>query len=130
MAVLGINKAIEREGQDRSDIQLPADQREFLKEIYKVNPNIVVVLVAGSSLSINWMDEHIPAIINAWYPGESGGKAVAEVLFGDYNPGGRLPLTYYRSLDEAFLHLMIMILLKGALISTLRVTYFILSVTG
>ena len=100
VAVLGINKAIEREGQDRSDIQLPADQREFLKEIYKVNPNIVVVLVAGSSLSINWMDEHIPAIINAWYPGESGGKAVAEVLFGDYNPGGRLPLTYYRSLDE------------------------------
>lgn len=100
VAVLGINKAIEREGQDRSDIQLPADQREFLKEIYKVNPNIVVVLVASSSLSINWMDEHIPAIINAWYPGESGGKAVAEVLFGDYNPGGRLPLTYYRSLDE------------------------------
>ena len=51
-------------------------------------------------MAINWMDEHIPAIVNAWYPGESGGKAVAEVLFGDYNPGGRLPLTYYRSLDE------------------------------
>ncbi len=100
VAVLGINKSIEREGQDRYDIQLPADQREFLQEIYKVNPNIVVVLVAGSSLAINWMDEHIPAIVNAWYPGESGGKAVAEVLFGDYNPGGRLPLTYYRSLDE------------------------------
>ena len=73
---------------------------EFLQEIYKVNPNIVVVLVAGSSLAVNWMDEHVPAIVNAWYPGESGGKAVAEVLFGDYNPGGRLPLTYYRSLDE------------------------------
>lgn len=100
VAVLGINKSIEREGQDRYDIQLPADQREFLQEIYKVNPNIVVVLVAGSSLAINWMDEHIPAIVNAWYPGESGGKAVAEVLFGDYNPGGRLPLTYYRSLEE------------------------------
>jgi len=100
VAVLGINKSIEREGQDRYDIQLPADQQEFLKEIYKVNPNIVVVLVAGSSLAINWMDEHVPAIVNAWYPGESGGKAVAEVLFGDYNPGGRLPLTYYRSLDE------------------------------
>lgn len=100
IAVLGINKSIEREGQDRYDIQLPADQREFLQEIYKVNPNIVVVLVAGSSLAINWMDEHVPAIVNAWYPGESGGKAVAEVLFGDYNPGGRLPLTYYRSLDE------------------------------
>ena len=100
IAVLGINKSIEREGQDRYDIQLPADQREFLQEIYKVNPNIVVVLVAGSSLAINWMNEHVPAIVNAWYPGESGGKAVAEVLFGDYNPGGRLPLTYYRSLDE------------------------------
>lgn len=100
VAVLGINKSIEREGQDRYDIQLPADQREFLQEIYKVNPNIVVVLVAGSSLAINWMDRHVPAIVNAWYPGESGGKAVAEVLFGDYNPGGRLPLTYYKSLDE------------------------------
>ena len=100
VAVLGINKSIEREGQDRYDIQLPADQREFLQEIYKVNPNIVVVLVAGSSLAVNWMDEHVPAIVNAWYPGESGGRAVAEVLFGDYNPGGRLPLTYYRSLDE------------------------------
>ena len=100
VAVLGINKSIEREGQDRYDIVLPADQREFLQEIYKVNPNIVVVLVAGSSLAVNWMDEHIPAIVNAWYPGESGGTAVAEVLFGDYNPAGRLPLTYYKSLDE------------------------------
>lgn len=100
IAVLGINKSIEREGQDRSDILLPADQREFLQEIYKVNPNVIVVLVAGSSLAVNWMDEHIPAIVNAWYPGESGGKAVAEVLFGDYNPGGRLPLTYYKSLAD------------------------------
>ena len=100
VAVMGINKSIEREGQDRYDIQLPADQREFLQEIYKVNPNIIVVLVAGSSLAINWMDEHIPAIVNAWYPGEQGGTAVAEVLFGDYNPAGRLPLTYYKSLDE------------------------------
>ena len=100
VAVMGINKSIEREGQDRYDIQLPADQREFLQEIYKVNPNIIVVLVAGSSLAINWIDQHIPAIVNAWYPGEQGGTAVAEALFGDYNPGGRLPLTYYRSLDE------------------------------
>ena len=100
VAVMGINKSIEREGQDRYDIQLPADQREFLQEIYKVNPNIIVVLVAGSSLAVNWMDEHIPAIVNAWYPGEQGGTAVADVLFGDYNPAGRLPLTYYKSLDE------------------------------
>lgn len=100
IAVLGINKSIEREGQDRSDILLPEDQQEFLQEIYKVNPNVIVVLIAGSSLAVNWMDEHIPAIVNAWYPGESGGKAVAKVLFGDYNPGGRLPLTYYKSLKD------------------------------
>ena len=100
VAVLGINKSIEREGQDRYSLELPIDQQEFIKELYKVNPNTVVVLVAGSSMAINWMDENIPAILNAWYPGEQGGNAVAEVLFGDYNPGGRLPLTYYNSLDE------------------------------
>lgn len=100
VVVLGINKSIEREGQDRQDIELPKDQEEFIREIYKVNPNTVVVLVAGSSLAINWIDENIPAIVNAWYPGEQGGTAVAEVLFGDYNPAGRLPLTYYNSLDE------------------------------
>lgn len=100
IAVLGINKTIEREGKDRADIFLPEDQQEFIEEIYKINPNTVVVLVAGSSLAINWMQDHIPAIVNAWYPGEQGGTAVAEVLFGRYNPGGRLPLTYYNSLDE------------------------------
>lgn len=100
VAVLGINKTIEREGKDRADIFLPADQQEFIEEIYKINPNTVVVLVAGSSLSIHWMNDHIPAIINAWYPGEQGGTAVAEVLFGRYNPGGRLPLTFYNSLEE------------------------------
>ncbi|GAB6011764.1 beta-glucosidase [Viscerimonas tarda] len=100
IAVMGINKTIEREGKDRSDIHLPADQMEFLQEIYKLNPNMIVVLVAGSSLAIDWLNDNIPAIVNAWYPGEQGGTAVAEVLFGDYNPAGRLPLTYYRSLDD------------------------------
>ena len=60
----------------------------------------MLVLVAGSSLAVNWEDEHLPAIVNAWYPGEKGGTAVAEVLFGDYNPAGRTPLTYYRSLED------------------------------
>jgi beta-glucosidase len=100
VAVLGINKSIEREGQDRKSIELPADQQEFIREIYRINPRTVVVLVAGSSLAVNWIQEHIPAIVNAWYPGEQGGRAVAEALFGDYNPAGRLPLTYYNSLDE------------------------------
>ncbi len=100
IAVLGIDKSIEREGQDRYTLELPSDQKEFIQEIYKINPRTVVVLVAGSSLAINWIDEHIPAILDAWYPGEQGGNAVAEALFGDYNPGGRLPLTFYRSMDD------------------------------
>ena len=100
VAVLGIDKSIEREGQDRYTLELPADQREFIQEIYRINPRTVVVLVAGSSLAINWIDQNIPAVLDAWYPGEQGGNAVAEALFGDYNPGGRLPLTFYSSLDD------------------------------
>ncbi|WP_455498115.1 glycoside hydrolase family 3 C-terminal domain-containing protein [Coprobacter sp.] len=100
VAVLGIDRTIEREGQDRSTIELPEDQQIFIEEAYKANPNIVVVLVAGSSLAINWIDQNIPAVLDAWYPGEQGGTAVAEALFGDYNPGGRLPLTFYNSLSE------------------------------
>ena len=97
---LGINKSIEREGQDRFSLELPVDQQEFIKELYKVNPNTVVVLVAGSSMAVNWMDENVPAILNAWYPGEQGGNAVAEVLFGDYNPAGKLPVTFYRNVSQ------------------------------
>jgi beta-glucosidase-like glycosyl hydrolase len=100
VAVMGINRSIEREGKDRDDLGLPADQEAFLRALYEVNPNIVLVLVAGSSLSIGWEDEHIPAILDAWYPGELGGTAVAEALFGAYNPAGRLPLTWYRSLED------------------------------
>ncbi len=100
VAVLGIDKSIEREGQDRYTLDLPADQREFIQELYRINPRTVVVLVAGSSLALNWIDAHVPAVLDAWYPGEQGGTAVAEALFGDYNPGGRLPLTFYRSTDD------------------------------
>lgn len=98
--VMGINKSIEMEGRDRTSIELPEDQKKFIKEIYKVNPNTVLVLVAGSQLAINWEQQNIPGILNAWYPGEQGGNAIAEVLFGKYNPAGRLPLTYYDSLDK------------------------------
>jgi beta-glucosidase len=100
IVVLGINKTIEMEGRDRSTLDLPADQQYFIKEIYKANPKTIVVLIAGSSLSINWIQENVPAIVNAWYPGEQGGNAIADVLFGDYNPAGRLPLTYYKSTDD------------------------------
>ena len=100
IAVMGINRSIEREGQDRTDITLPADQQEFIRELYRINPNTVLVLVAGSPLSLIWENINIPAIVNAWYPGEKGGTAVAEVLFGKYNPAGRLPSTWHYSLDD------------------------------
>lgn len=100
IAVLGINKTNEREGRDRTSLDLPADQMKFIQEIYKVNPKTIVVLVAGSSMTINWIDQHIPAIIDAWYPGEQGGTAIADILFGDYTPSGKLPLTFYDSIKD------------------------------
>jgi len=100
IAVMGINKSTEREGLDRTTIDLPEEQLNYLKQIYKENQNMVVVLLAGSAMAINWVDEHIPAIVEAWYPGESGGTAIADVLFGEYNPGGRLPFTFYKSTEE------------------------------
>jgi beta-glucosidase len=98
--VAGINKMIEREGLDRETLDLPADQMDFIREISKTNSKTIVVLIAGSSMTINWLQDHIPAIVNAWYPGEQGGNAIAAVLFGDYNPAGRLPLTYYKSMED------------------------------
>ena len=100
VAVMGINNTIEREGKDRESIELPSDQQEFLRAVYAANKNMILVLVAGSSLALNWEDANIPAIVDAWYPGEQGGNAVADVLFGDYNPAGRLPLTFYKSMSD------------------------------
>ena len=100
IVVLGINKSIEMEGRDRTTLELPVDQQQFIQEIYKSNPKTIVVLVAGSSLAVNWIQDNVPAVVNAWYPGEQGGNAIANVLFGDYNPAGRLPLTYYKSTTD------------------------------
>ena len=61
---------------------------------------MVLVLTNGSALAVNWADEHVPAILEAWYPGESGGKAVAEALAGDLSPAGRLPVTFYKSVEQ------------------------------
>ena len=58
------------------------------------------MLLSGSALAVNWAQDHVPAIVEAWYPGEAGGVAIADVLFGDYNPAGRLPVTFYRSVDD------------------------------
>ncbi|MDR1746548.1 MAG: glycoside hydrolase family 3 C-terminal domain-containing protein [Tannerella sp.] len=100
IVVMGINKTIEMEGRDRKSIQLPDDQQTFIREIFRANPRTILVLVAGSQLSVRWEDQNLPAILNAWYPGEQGGTAIAEAIFGDFSPAGRLPLTYYESLDE------------------------------
>ena len=97
---LGTYSYIEAEGRDRVDTDLPENQKQLLKNIYDINKNIVLVLINGSTISLPWASKNIPAIVEAWYPGQSGGKAVAEVLFGDYNPGGKLPMTFYTGVDQ------------------------------
>ena len=84
LMVMGTYDYIESEGRDRKNTDLPLDQKDLLKKIYDVNKNIVLILINGSTISLPWANKHIPAIIEAWYPGQSGGKAIAEVLFGDY----------------------------------------------
>lgn len=100
IAVIGVSKLFAREGQDGESIKLSKDQEVFIQKIYQANPNTVVVLVDGGSLAIGWINENIPGIIDAWFSGQEGGTAVADVLFGDYNPAGRSTLTFYNSLDE------------------------------
>ena len=102
---MGLSPRIEgEEGEtqeaDRKNIDLPGIQEELLKEIHRSGKPMVLVLLNGSPVSINWADRNIPAILEAWYPGEEGGTAIADVIFGDYNPGGRLPVTFVRSLDQ------------------------------
>ena len=100
IAVLGLNTQLEDEGQDKKDLNLPKSQEELIRELFKANPKTIVVLESGSPLAVNWINENIPAVVNAWYAGEQGGNAITEVLFGDYNPAGRLPITYYKSTDD------------------------------
>src|SRR5690606_10832524 len=85
---------------DRTDIALPGVQEELLQAIHATGTPVVVVLVNGSAIAINWAQDHVPAILEAWYPGQGGGTAIADVLFGDYNPAGRLPVTFYKSVAQ------------------------------
>src|SRR6185436_623194 len=84
-------------GGDRTSILLPAIQTELLRSLKATGRPLVFVMMTGSALATPWESENIPAIINAWYGGQSAGTAVADVLFGDYNPAGRLPVTFYKS---------------------------------
>jgi beta-glucosidase len=85
---------------DRTSLDLPGTQETLLKEVAKTGTPVVLVLLSGSALSVNWADEHVAAVVQAWYPGAQGGRAVASLLFGDYSPSGRLPVTFYRSAKD------------------------------
>ncbi len=111
--VMGLSQQVEgEEGQseglrdglvsqgDREDVQLPGQQEALLKAVVETGTPVVLVLLNGSALAINWADEHVSAILEAWYPGQAGGRAVSETLFGDSVPGGKLPVTFYRSVEQ------------------------------
>jgi beta-glucosidase len=110
VAVLGLAGELEGEempisvegfsGGDRTSIDLPHAQEQLLEDLVASGKPVVLVLMNGSALAPNWADQHVGAILEAWYPGEEGGTAVAEALAGDYSPGGRLPLTFYKSVSQ------------------------------
>jgi len=107
---LGLNERLEGEemniqidgfaGGDRTSLDLPATQVELMKAVVATGKPVALVLINGSALSVNWAADNVPAILTAGYPGQQGGNAIADVLFGDYNPAGRLPVTYYKSVDQ------------------------------
>jgi beta-glucosidase len=109
VACLGLDASLEGEegdtgneygSGDKPNLDLPGAQQELLEALYRTGKPIILVLLAGSALAVRWADENIPAIIQAWYPGALGGTAIASLIFGDYSPSGKLPITIYRSTEE------------------------------
>jgi beta-glucosidase len=110
IAVMGLSARVEGEemkvhaegfsGGDRTAIDLPGPQQKLLESVASAGKPTILVLANGSALAVNWADQHIAAIIEAWYPGESGGTAVAGAIAGDFSPSGRLPITFYESVDQ------------------------------
>jgi beta-glucosidase len=106
VAILGLSARYEgEEGEssdsgDRTHLGLPAAQQHLLEAVVATGKPVVLVLTAGSALSVPWAAAHVPAIVHAWYPGEEGGTALADVLFGDASPAGRLPVTVYRAVED------------------------------
>ncbi len=98
--VLGEHGYQTGEGRSRSKLDLPGVQQQLLEAVYAVNKNIVLVLMNGRPLAITWAHEHIPAIVEAWQLGTQSGNAIAQVLYGDYNPSGKLPMTFPRSVGQ------------------------------
>lgn len=97
---LGEKQGISGEGFDRSELGLPGQQEQLLEAVVKTGKPVVLVLENGRPLTIRWAKQHVSAILEAWYPGEFGGKAIAETLFGDNNPSGRLTITFPRSVGQ------------------------------
>lgn len=97
---LGERPGISGEGFDRSCLDLPGNQEHLLEAVATAGKPVVLVLENGRPLTIGWAKQHIPAILEAWYPGEFGGKAIAETLFGDNNPAGRLPVTFPQTVGQ------------------------------
>ncbi len=87
-------------GGDRLTLDIPQVQRDLMEKVVALGKPTVLVLMNGSAVACTWARDHVPAIVEAWYPGEAGGTALADVLFGDYNPAGRLPVTFYKSVDD------------------------------
>ena len=109
IAVMGLDSGLEGEegdqgnefaSGDKPNLELPGLQNTVLQTIYESGKPVVLVLLSGSALAFPWAEEHIPAIVQAWYPGAQGGRAVAQMLFGEYAPEGKLPVTFYRSSEE------------------------------
>ena len=98
--VLGLSPGISQEELDRTEIELPVEQRKLIEEVYEANKNMIVVLINGAPVGFADTEEKTNAIVEAWYAGEYGGKAIADVLFGNVNPGGKLPETFYASTQQ------------------------------
>ena len=97
---IGTTLNVEAEGKDRTSLELPGNQEELVKAVLAVNPRTIVVLMNAGPLTIPYVKEHAPAIIEAWWPGEQGGNAIADAIFGNINPGGKMPLTVYASAEQ------------------------------
>ena len=97
----GTNKSIETEGSDRKNIDLPCGQNEVIKALYEANPNVVTVLISGGPTDLRFLEPYSPAIVQGWWNGLEGGTALAEVLFGDIAPSGKLPFTFPNKLEDS-----------------------------
>ena len=100
IAVLGEDEKRCGESKSRTGLDLPGRQRDLLMALKETGKPIVLILINGQPLTINWADRYIPSILEAWFPNAKGGQAIAETIFGDYNPGGKLPITFPKSLGQ------------------------------